>query len=80
MTATIYWQKVAKDSESLNTGSPSEFIRMMEKAFGDWRDLNEDHLEILRGMASAYPYKPNPFEELFGLIEQHGDIRLWEQY
>jgi len=77
MSANIYWLPV-KPGISLEISSPSNFIELMEKAFGHFPcDLGECDLGKLRGMAVI---EPEMFEPLIKIIEKHKTIRLWEEW
>ena len=81
MSATIYWEPIKSNPKSLGVGAPSAFIRTMEKAFGsDWRNLDEESIPILVGLAAAQDTDENPFQELIDLLDQYKSIRVWEEY
>lgn len=77
MSANIYWLPV-KPGISLEISTPSQFIELIEKAFGCFPcDLGECDLDKLRGMAVI---EPKMFGSLIKAIEKNKTIRLWAEW
>jgi hypothetical protein len=82
MSKSLHWEPV-KYGGWINPGktTASSIIRALEKAFhGFPLELGESDLPMLSAMAVAYGRDdPNPYEEIVQLIEQHEQIRLYQQ-
>ena len=81
MSATIRWVATER-GKVLETSTPSNFIKAMERAFGSWPvQLDEKALPVLRGMAAIRDTftDASTFDELIHVIEEVGGIRLWSE-
>jgi hypothetical protein len=77
MSATIEWIPTAKSRRVLDVAAPSNFIDMMETAFGSspWT-LDGTHDRDLELLAVGWNAKPNPFQKLREIIERREEIQV----
>lgn len=81
MPAAIYWEPADASKARISCPAPSSFIDRMTKVFhGFPLTLSESDIPALKAMAVMYESKPNPYEELLDILEQHRSIRLWASY
>lgn len=84
MGASILFEPVDPEPQSIRCDAPSWFLEIMERAgMGLPCTLGEGSVRELRAMAATI--RPdtdgsNPFKEIADLIGAHGSIRLWAQY
>lgn len=74
MSVSIHWEPYRPAARRLTTTTPNEFIRCIQRAFGDRRILTPDDLPTVAGMAAV----EGKFDELFRLLSENGSIRIWE--
>ena len=76
MSRTIYWFP-NKNKINLEIKTPSDFIDLVERAFGTLpRDFSKEDLERLRGLSFA---EPEMFVSLIEAIEKHDIVRVWAE-
>lgn len=82
MSAAICWEPAKVTRARINIGgAPSSFMGTMKAAGLELPcEVSHGDLPVLRGMACAYPYEPNPYIEITNLINKHGAIRLFAEY
>lgn len=82
MSANVYWEPIKPTkNRDLDVSAPSSFIDAMKRAFdeGPW-ELNQSSVSKVEGMAAAYHFKPNPYDEILTLLAKHERIRIWAEY
>lgn len=82
MSANIYWEPVAKNNRTIDTGAPEYFMRVLGK-FG-WQDGDTLGVEALDGLKAVveaiHEGDHKSFQQLIDAIEKHGAIRIWAVY
>lgn len=82
MSANIHYRQVKPiDGKDLAVGSPSSFIKCMERAFGTFPcTLSASNFPTLRGMAAMEGSGDNHFVKLIDAIEDLGEIEVYAEY
>jgi hypothetical protein len=79
MTVNVYWEPTELKPNCVDTGMPSKFWSVLQKAFhvpsAAAFFLTREDLPTLRGMAAL----DCNFEQLITAIEKHGGIRVWPE-
>lgn len=81
MSATILYRPGKPKVKSLEVSTPSAFLEIMQKCFGDPPfTLRKENIPTLSGMAAAWTDENNPFQRIIDNIEKYGGIEVWAEY
>lgn len=87
MSASIHYRPTStKDPTLQQVGSPSQFIEIMKRAFGNFPcSLGIGEVRVLRGMSAMcrdnwVEYGIDPYMEIIDIIEKIGSIQLYASY
>ena len=81
MSATIFWEPITANPNSLDVMAPSWFMQVLERAnMGLPNTFGEKDIPTLRGMAATVNQERNPFNELIEIIEEKGSVNVWYEH